>query len=105
MKRIVETAAYGVENRDFGRIHFVEETFRDNNGNSVTIYIESRNQKIYMPKQFSKNVKPSKDTLWRFAEMDSVEKLSAMIRLQLSGMRKDNIDRICREISFRHGIG
>lgn len=99
-----ETAAFGVENRDFGRTHFVEETFQDNKGNSITIYIDSRNKKVYIPKQFSKNVKPDKDTLWRFNEMDSEKKLSAIIRLQLSGMREDTIDKICRDISFRYGL-
>ena len=105
MKSIIETAAYGVENRTFGRTGFAEESFRDSKGNSVTIYIDSRSKKIYVPKQFSKNVKPDKDTLWRFTEMDSVEKLSAMIRLQLTDIKKDNIERICRDISFRYGIG
>ena len=99
-----ETAAFGVKNRDLGRMHFVEETFQDDKGNSVTIYIDSRNKKVYIPKQFSKNVKPDKDTLWRFSEMDSMEKLSAVIRLQLSGVRGDTINRICRDISFRYGI-
>ena len=104
MSNAVETSAFGVESKSFISSDFREESFCDKKGNKVNIYIDTRNKKIYLPKQYSRNVKPNKENLWRFTKLDSATKLSALIRLQLTGVRQETIDRICRDISYRYGI-
>ena len=104
MSKYVETATFGKEKESFVGSSFVEESFHDKEGNKVTVYVDKRNKKIYMPKQFSHNVQPYKEFLFCFTEIDSAEKLSALICLQLRNMRKETLDKICRDISYRHGI-